>query len=586
MQIEVEGPRADRAAAWAQIANPEPFLRAAGLPPIHVLEIPDEDFEITLRVKLLGPVGMRHEGEERSAGWVHQDRLWFRWKVRGPVLTSVTYEAELVPDGDGVRPRIRLTLDTWTPLVSPLVVWAMRMASRVWTRRLSRLPPPGGAAKPTVRRQLDVTVEAALSRWADRRGDPVLIGRVRRLLVYTPDWSLDRLCPRALAQRWDLPLARVLDGLVSAAAAGVFGIAWQVHCPRCCTTVAHLDALSALGGDLTCGRCRAAVNVDLTRTVSAVLTVPTITAADRYVVDSPARSLDVVASALVGPGRGQVFQLHALPCGPWRLVTGVDAEDVHVDVHPDGPTEVAWHAQDGPTRLRMAPNATLQIHPHPHRRNRVRLIRAETAPPRRLSALAILSHPGWRRVLGRPGLAPRTVADVDDVTVLFTDLTHTAPFYAAAGDRIALQFVQAHQAVVEQAVESAGGVVIKSLGDGCMAVFSSPLSACRAGLDVLLGFDRWCRARALAAAPELRIGVARGHALAMRTDTAGFDLFGATVNVASRAVYGARPGTLRWTHRVAESPGVAALLDTLGAHDRVAFCDPDPEASADSGPGG
>ncbi len=570
MELALEGPVADPAAAWARIADPEPFLRAAGLPPIELSATPDEDGEVTLRVRLLGPVGLRHEAEEVDAGWVVGARLWFGWTVRGPVLATVRFEAELVPEADGVRPRVRLAVETWTGLVAPFVGWGLRMARRAWQRRLDALPAPGAAAAPGDARHLDLSTEAALARWADRQGDPALVGRVRRLLTGSPAWALDRLCPRQLARRWDLDEDRVLDGLVGAVAAGVLGVGWQVHCARCDALVASVPALSAMPASAVCARCRTPVPLDLCDTVSAVLTVPLLVRPheERYAADTPAREPAVWAAVLLGRGGAQTVPAPAP--GRWRIVGGTDCDDTVLEVRSDDSDAAAAPLRwtPGAAPLQAVAGQPLALAGGPRRRHRVRIVAAD-AQTRRLPALRVLSHPGWRRVLGRPGLAPRVVAEVHDVTVLYTDLTHTRAFYASAGDREALRFVQAHLRQVEAGIEAGGGVVVKTLGDGVMAAFADPAAGVRAALVLLDDFDAWCRGRGVAAAPELRAGISRGHALAMHTDAARLDLFGGTVNAAARAVYGTAAGTLGWTAAVAADPRCQACVDAHNAHHRV-----------------
>jgi class 3 adenylate cyclase len=582
VQLAVEGPVADSAAAWRCIADPEPFLRAAGFPPIRLRPTADEDGEVTLRAELLGPIGLRHEAEELRAGWCRGDRFWFAWKIRGPIFSGITFEAELRPAESGHRPRICLTLETWTPLVAPLVSWGLGMARRAWQRQLEALPAPGQREMPLDARHLDLSTEAALGRWADRQGDPALVGRVRRLLQHSPAWRLDRLCPGQLAADWDLPPQRVVDGLVSAVAAGVLGVAWHVHCPRCDALVERVPALSALAENLACHWCRAPVPLDLCTTVSAVLTVPLLVHPheERHAAHTPARDPRAWALALVDGTHNAALCAPPEP-GCWRIVGGADAPDGTLWVEEGATEEARW--SHGQSTVRVRPGGRLVLEGSARRRHRLRLVPVELAPGApsagRVAAVRLLTHPGWRRVLGRPGLAPRVVAEVAELTVLFTDLTDTAGYYKRAGDRAALRFVQAQLAMVERSIQASGGVVVKTLGDGVMAAFSSPGPALAAAVDLLGGFDEWCRTQGERSSPSLRLGIAHGHALAMHTDAARLDLFGGTVNAAARAVSSAPRGTVQCTAELAADPVWQAAVQAHKAHQLVRSLPPEPETA-------
>lgn len=578
MQLAVEGPVADSAAAWRCIADPEPFLRAAGLPPIRLQPAADEDGEVTLRAELLGPVGLRHEAEELRAGWCQGDRFWFAWKIRGPIFSGITFEAELRPaeSGPGHRPRICLTLEARTPLAAPLLSWGLRMARRAWQRQLDALPAPGLRETPLDARHLDLSTEAALARWGDRQGDPALVGRVRRLLLRSPAWRLDRLCPAQLAADWELPRERVVDGLVSGVAAGVLSVAWQVHCQRCDALVERVPALSALAEELTCPWCRVPVPLDLCTTVSAALSVPLLVHPheERHAAHTPARDHRAWALALVDGTHNAAVRVPEEP-GHWRIVGGADAPDGSLWIEEGAAEEARWSA--GQAAAHVCPGGRLVLEGSPRRRHRLRLVPADPATPSqglrdepaRVSAVQLLTHPGWRRVLGRPGLAPLVVAEVAELTVLFTDLTDTGGFYRRVGDRAALRFVQAQLSMVESCIEASGGVVVKTLGDGVMAAFSTPGPALAAAVELLVGFDEWCRTQGERSSPALRLGIAHGHALAMHTDAARLDLFGGTVNAAARCVSSAPRGTVQCTAELAADPSWQAAVHTHKAHQLV-----------------
>jgi len=124
----------------------------------------------------------------------------------------------------------------------------------------------------------------------------------------------------------------------------------------------------------------------------------------------------------------------------------------------------------------------------------------------------------------------------DHVCVMFTDIVGSTEYAQTHGDARHFEVVQAHNRVVRTALEEYSGREIKHTGDGIMAAFDDGDLAARAALQIQ---------REIAAHREvnpqigmfLRIGLAAGEPI-----REGSDLFGSTVQLASRACGFAQPG--------------------------------------------
>jgi adenylate cyclase len=120
--------------------------------------------------------------------------------------------------------------------------------------------------------------------------------------------------------------------------------------------------------------------------------------------------------------------------------------------------------------------------------------------------------------------------------VWFADLVgYTALSETNEGE--AIRAVNRFQAVVRAVVQTHGGRVVKFLGDGALAEFSSTEQAVRSADALRADFARVGEAEGLGA-KELRIGVHVGDVAA----TEDGDLYGDGVNVASRITAAADPG--------------------------------------------
>jgi len=116
-------------------------------------------------------------------------------------------------------------------------------------------------------------------------------------------------------------------------------------------------------------------------------------------------------------------------------------------------------------------------------------------------------------------------------TVLFADLRGSTSLYESLGNAEAASVVTHSVAVVGRIVEGHGGRVIKTLGDGLMAVFPDPVPAVRAAEEVHDSLERMMGAPRNALQPVLRVQIAAAHGEMI--EVAG-DCFGDAVNVAAR----------------------------------------------------
>src|SRR5574337_1254670 len=122
-------------------------------------------------------------------------------------------------------------------------------------------------------------------------------------------------------------------------------------------------------------------------------------------------------------------------------------------------------------------------------------------------------------------------------TVLFADLRGSTALYETLGNAEATSVVTHAVALMARAVADAGGQLVKTLGDGLMAIFeTSPLGVQSAqtmheALETLVsrGSERGA-SRGLRAL-RLQVALARGEVVEM-----GGDCFGDAINVAARLV--------------------------------------------------
>lgn len=120
-------------------------------------------------------------------------------------------------------------------------------------------------------------------------------------------------------------------------------------------------------------------------------------------------------------------------------------------------------------------------------------------------------------------------------TVLFADLRGSTSLYETLGNAEATSVVTHTVSTIAKAVQPFGGTVIKTLGDGLMAVFDEPSQGIRAAqrmhedLEQLINRQRDKHLPVGSRSLRLQVALARGEVVEL-----GGDCFGDAVNVAAR----------------------------------------------------
>lgn len=135
--------------------------------------------------------------------------------------------------------------------------------------------------------------------------------------------------------------------------------------------------------------------------------------------------------------------------------------------------------------------------------------------------------------------------------VMFTDLVGSTEITERLGDLAAMELIRAHDVLVRRAVTANLGREIKHTGDGIMAAFDETVDAVRAAVDVQRNFDGYNRKAAEKL--SVRIGIHAGEPVEHH-----HDLFGATVQLASRLCDEAEPDEIVVSKFVRDLSGVGA----------------------------
>ena len=144
--------------------------------------------------------------------------------------------------------------------------------------------------------------------------------------------------------------------------------------------------------------------------------------------------------------------------------------------------------------------------------------------------------------------------------IMFTDLVEYTALTGRLGDHAAIGLLRQHNDVVREALRKFGGREVKHTGDGFMASFRTADNALRCavkiqrGVEALPGLD-------LAGKLQVRIGLSAGEPI-----EEGEDLFGTSVNLASRLCDAATPGDIYVSKEFVEALDQSAdSIEQIGA---------------------
>jgi class 3 adenylate cyclase len=157
-----------------------------------------------------------------------------------------------------------------------------------------------------------------------------------------------------------------------------------------------------------------------------------------------------------------------------------------------------------------------------------------------------------------PGSGP-DARDPGIRTILFTDVVNSTTLTQSLGDEAALAILGVHDVIVRDALDALGGREVKHTGDGIMASFISTAGAVRCAIQIQRELDKHAKAnpgRSL----KVRVGAAAGEPVEQHND-----LFGSTVQLASRLCAHAQPEQILVSNAIAElCLGKGLLFEDLG----------------------
>lgn len=374
--------------------------------------------------------------------------------------------------------------------------------------------------------------------------------------------DLARIQIRERARTWGLPESELLRAALHATRSGMLELSWDVVCPHCRGVREEASALGGVPAQASCDVCDIQFGtgdpeaVEITfRVHPSIREVPT----RLFCSAEPATKDHIRVQRAVAPG-ASVAVAPVLTPGRYRMRLVGEQTYRYLDVDPAAePAAIAWTAGQPaePVRSSGRPTVTLT---NPGAEPRTFVIEQAQWKDDALRPGHLLSFQDFRDLFAEDYVSADVQLGVGEQTLLFTDMVGSTSFYASRGDPSAFVEVKRHFDEVFAIVIEHRGAVVKTIGDACMAAFTSPLDAVKASQKIHDAFHPGRTDTPI----RLRISLNTGPCIAVRLNTT-MDYFGGTVNIAAKLQSLAEAWQIAMSEATYLASGVADYITSRGA---------------------
>jgi adenylate cyclase len=551
-------------AIWPLASDTNRFNRDIGLPPMQLLGVDNK----IRHVKFKMPI--RVEWDEEPFEWTYPHHFGVMRRYRnGPLREMrVDYRFErLEPSGTRVHYEVWATARN---LIGELAITLGlgRISNKQYAKifeKYDQIAIQGGSL-------FEIASGRKLSA-AGHNKFKVLSGQLKeqgvsdtildRLYDFThraDDISAQRMRPYALADTWGLDRRSVLEAFLRATRVGMLDMYWDILCPECRGVVEDQAHLKDVNSKTHCNTCQIDFSANFDHNVEVIFRPnPSIRPVDRsieFCVGSPQRQPHVALSLTV-PAREELPFDTVLEAGRYSLRSRNISGAQTILATREGMSSMDILARDTGwpsdlTKVSLTPR--LNLINQTSQDLSFEMIRTAWSDQAATAAdVTILQT--FRDLFSTEVLRPGEEISVGSITLMFTDLRGSTKLYREIGDAPAFGRVREHFEILQRAVDSEGGSIVKTMGDAIMAAFRSPASALRAIWNV----QRQLTARGEPAL-SIKVGIHYGPCIVVNLNDR-LDYFGSTVNIAARLPNFSQGGEVIVTEMIRNDQEVITFLE-------------------------
>ena len=551
-------------AIWPLASDTNRFNRDTGQPEMQMLENVKGVKQVRMKLPIISV-----EWEEEPFEWTYPYSFGIlRTYSKGPI-GEMRVQVNLDPrPEDGTRVRYQTWIKTSNILAQlgiPFVIGVIaknrfEKAFRFYDRLANKRGAVVESARPRGlsfggRARLRSLGETVIHQGTER----ALVERLEDFLDRADDLSIQRIRPYALADRWEVNRRAVLEMFLRATRAGILDMSWDLLCPSCRGITEGHTNLADVHGNSHCDTCQIDFTVNFDHNIEVVFkpnaSVRALDFEAAFCVGSPQLQPHVVMSQNIAALRSLPVTLQLEP-GRYSLRASNVAGSVSVLADTEGlsqadirVTSFGWPPEQQHVSLQPAFNLINATDTDQSFQLERTAWSDQASTAADVTALQV-----FRDLFASEVIRPGEEISIGSVTLMFTDLRDSTRLYRRIGDASAFGRVREHFEVLEEAIASEGGAIVKTMGDAVMATFRQPIAALRAV---------WKAQTKIAEYGEpmlwLKVGMHEGPCIVVNLNDR-LDYFGSTVNLTARLPAFSQGGELVFTEEINNDPEVQQFL--------------------------
>ncbi len=549
---------------WSFAADTNRFNRDTGQPEIEMLE----NVKGVKRVRMKLPI-LQVEWLEEPFEWTYPYSFGIVRIYRKGPIDEMRVQANFDPQtGGGTCVRYQTWIRTNNILAQLTIPFAIGVIAknrfekvfRYYDSLASRSDSPIEVSRQRgpgsrVRARFELLSKAVVQQGTD----PALVARLEDFLERADELSVQHIRPYALADRWGVNRRLVLEMFLRATRAGLLDMSWDLLCPSCRGAAEGHTNLGSVKGQSHCNTCQIDFTVNFDHNIEVVFrpnpSVRNVEFEAAFCVGSPQLQPHVVMAQKISALRSLPVNVQLEP-GRYTLrasnVSGSISLLADADGLPKADVRVSafgWPPEQGHVSLLPILNLVNATEVDQTFQLERTAWSDQAATAADVTALQV-----FRDLFASEVLRPGEEISIGSVTLMFTDLRDSTRLYRKIGDAPAFGRVREHFEMLEQAVASEGGAIVKTMGDSVMATFRNPVAALRAV---------WNAQTKIAGRGEpmlwLKVGIHKGPCIVVNLNER-LDYFGSTVNIAARLPGFSQGGELVFTQEINNDPEVQQFL--------------------------
>jgi class 3 adenylate cyclase len=559
---------------WPYVTDTNRLFKDLHLPPV-------QPTDISYHTKK-GHLQLSYNSIKYSEAWIEEPYEWeypFRYGVKrtyknGP-FKEVKIQVDLLPSEKGTR----LIYQSWAEprgqFASLLSSFKQRTIIRNRLKKTfkqyddlvsyHRLPYERNSEKRLTRggeARLKSITDALIEHSGEEEIAKRLIGFIRK----AQDIDLMHIKPYRLADHWGKNRKAVLHVFLHAVSEGLLNFNWDLYCPTCRTIRQTCKTLSEVHEPILCDTCSQEFTINFNRSIQlSFYPNPLIRklSNQHYCLGGPATKSHIFIQQFLKSGQKRYLKTR-LPRGVYHLRT--------LDSQGRATVMVEEHGQDTVNIRLSSPGLNGElvniccepnlIFENNTQNDQLFILERVSWDSTGVTAAQVTSLQTFRDLFTFEVLRRGEKIAVDKLTFMFTDLFDSTAMYHKEGDDCAVGRVIEHFEILQEAVTSQNGAIVKTIGDSIMAVFSDPAYAFRAFLNAQKALEQ---SSDIGNTLKLKAGIHDGKCVAVNLNNR-IDYFGSTVNITSRLADMAGENEIIISECVSDNPWIHQLLADNEAH--------------------